>query len=70
MARIKVKDLSKDHKIGREELKRLRGGYGGVYYDGISGKLTVIDHKCATDLWSLSPRSTIYIKAMNYKMFP
>ena len=36
MARIKVKDIPKDQKISREELKRIRGGAGFIKYDGIS----------------------------------
>jgi hypothetical protein len=60
MARIKVKDLSRDQKIGREELKRLSGGYGGYFFDGLSGKLTVRDNKSWSDLMSFSPRSIKY----------
>jgi len=68
MARIKVKDLSRDQKIGKEELKRLSGGYGGYFYEGPRGKMEVIDHKATCDLLSFSPRSINYMKYM--KIFP
>ena len=31
MARIKIKDLPKDAKISKEELKRIKGGTFGAY---------------------------------------
>ena len=31
MARIKIKDLPKDMKVSREEMKKIRGGYTMIY---------------------------------------
>lgn len=36
MARIKVKDIPKDQKISKDELKRIRGGGAFAKYDGIT----------------------------------
>ena len=70
MARIKVKDLSRDQKISREELKRVSGGYAGYFFDDVSGKFVVRDHKSWSDLLSFSPRSINYIKETSGKIFP
>ena len=69
MARIKVKDLSRDQKIGREELKRLSGGYGGYFYEGPRGKMEDIDYKATWDLLSFSPGSINYLKDMSHKVY-
>ncbi|MBW1709593.1 MAG: hypothetical protein JRG97_03310 [Deltaproteobacteria bacterium] len=54
MARIKIKDLPKDQKISKEELKRVYGGAAYLIYGGTEGESQDKDHKNWGDLLSFS----------------
>jgi type VI protein secretion system component Hcp len=56
MARIKIKDLPKDMRISKEELKRIKGGAFDAFLkiDGISGECQDDKHKSEADIISFS----------------
>jgi len=54
MSRIKINDLPKDQKIGRDELKRITGGAAYIKFDGIDGESQDKDHKEWIDILSFS----------------
>ncbi|MBW2092594.1 MAG: type VI secretion system tube protein Hcp [Deltaproteobacteria bacterium] len=54
MARLKIKDLPKDQKISKEELKRIRGGAAYIKFDGVDGESQDKDHKDWIDVLSFS----------------
>ena len=62
MARIKVKDLPRNHKIGIEELKRLKGGFGPFYLDTGGGESKDNYGRSWIDILSFSPRSVFFDK--------
>ena len=54
MARIKIKDLPKDQKITKDELKKIRGGAAFIKFAGVAGEAQDKDHKDWIDIASFT----------------
>jgi len=50
MTRIKIKDLPKDQKITKDELKKIRGGAVFLKIEGVEGEAQDKDHKDWADI--------------------
>ena len=54
MARIKIKDLLKDQKISKDEMKRIKGGLTYIRYLDVEGEAQDKDHKGWSDILSFT----------------
>jgi hypothetical protein len=58
MARIKIKDIPKDQKIEKEELKRIRGGTFSLYTSNINYSLSRMDGDLINPTYTKEPVGT------------
>lgn len=61
MARIKIKDLPKDMKVSKEEMRKIRGGY---YYDTMSFQVSGTYYPYLTSYFAQPTVSNVYTGAL------